>query len=677
MSNNLTITSSTTLAQLNNFLDDANKSQKILARHDDQGHIVLYAKYKPTTILDRILGRMDRRQERAQQGIQLVFDHFAARNTRTGESGQAGTKALFDHIGQTLSDKAHHGGIRVGDMREMVKATTAVLRALPDGTDAPVSQPRGPSLRTFGMTADAAEISATVRNITGDAKDWDTAAKLGKQMASAFLATNRDPQRQAFAFSGAFALKSELKQALKAATDDMGGKHKLTDGGYEVFAEHAVNQAAALIFPDGLVDVQSTIQGNHKKDVTLPHIEIGGNEYKPSRFLGEGGYADVYEYVRADDPSSKIAFKLSKIAENDGIKEKAAKIEEAAREIEVHQSAYGAGCDQILGMKGAVRLPDGRVGIALEIAPNGTVFDMSLTLRNAIGNGPNKITDAEANILRLTMLKDMARGLEHMHSTQKVTHYDFKSPNCFIGPDGTVKVADFGLSLEKADEHGTTRLDEAGRVDNPYFKAPELMRAEDVRSRLKDLKKETTSVETKQAHAKLKKLLPTAGASVIDALTESVMAPRRDEIREQTLSDRSGLFFGREVDIWGMGAAALELFTGHLPMDHHGFFSQAQRGLEAFGANKNNEPLSDPDQKGRPQEGSIGLRTGNQQIDQFLTDMLRPDPEDRATAKDVINHQIMTTKGIDSPEAKALIVALRGDDPAAIVRARRALANVM
>jgi serine/threonine protein kinase len=677
MSNNLTITSSTTLAQLNNFLDDANKSQKILARHDDQGHIVLYAKYKPTTILDRILGRMDRRQERAQQGIQLVFDHFAARNTRTGESGQAGTKALFDHIGGKLSDSAHHSGIRVGDMREMVKATTAILRALPDGTDAPAQQPKGPSLRSVGLAANSAEISATARKIDGTPEDWKTAAKLGNQIAGSFLAKQpSDARRQAFAFSGAAALRTELKEALQAATTEMGLEAKLTGLGLEKFVQHAVNCAASKVFSDGIADGETTVKGPKNRDVALPHIEIGGKEYKPSRLLGEGSFGDAYEYVRVDDPSSKIAFKLSRIDE-DSPKENAKSIDGTAAEINAHMAAYGKGNDHVLGMKGAVRLPDGRIGIALEVAPNGTVDEMAQKISGAIGDGPGKITQGEADILRLTMLKDMAQGLQHMHDTQGVTHYDFKPPNCFIGADGVVKVADFGLSLDKADEHGTTRLDDAGKVDNPLYKAPELMHAEDVGRRLKDLEKEATKAETRRAFAKMKQLLPNADVSVLQALTGSVMAPRYQEIEAQRLSDKSGLFFGREVDIWGLGASALEIFTGHRPLDHHRFASASEEGIVAFGLNRNNEPLSDPDQDGHPQGNSVGLRTGNQRIDQLLTDMLRPDPGDRATAKNIVNHQAMAAKGVGSPEAKALIVALQGNDAAEIGRARQALADIM
>ena len=668
MANTLTIRDTTTLAQLDAFLKtETNKDQKLLARHNSQGETVLYAKTKATTLLDRILGRTERRKERARESIEAVFTRFKEENPKQGKVGKDGSDALFHHVGQVLNHKMQHGGVRAGDVREMARAAMTIARALPNGT---AEQPlTGPTLRSVGMKPNDPAILTAAQVLATGGKDDSVVSTLGDKIASGFLGKHAlIANREKFALSDGSALKHQFKQALTAALDGIQPAPNVDEKRLDRILDLVFNRAAAKMLPDGAVDGTSTsVRISAGKSADLPNITLGGEEYKPTRFLGAGGFGNVYEYASVKNPDEKIALKLTNESTGEAVKE-------AAKEIRIHQSAYGKGCDQVLGLEGKMRMPDGRIGIALEIAPNGDVHEMSELLGKSIDKattpGAGKITQNEANLLRLSLLKDMVLGLDHLHRKQHVTHCDFKSPNCFIGTDGTVKVADFGLSLK---EGAVTGLDKAVKVDNPFFKAPELLRSERVGDRIDDFAEETVRVEAKREVGKLRELLPLATDKVLQTLATSILEPRRMELKE----DRSMLFFDRKVDVWGMGASALHLFTGHSPVDHNSFMAVAADELVAYGANRNNQPLSDPDKNGRPQNGAIGLKTGNQQIDTLLGRMLAPDARDRASPSQLLRDPAFKTKGVGSDEARALIVALKSGDPARISAARQALGRVM
>jgi serine/threonine protein kinase len=76
-------------------------------------------------------------------------------------------------------------------------------------------------------------------------------------------------------------------------------------------------------------------------------------------------------------------------------------------------------------------------------------------------------------------------AMAHAHA-RGVTHGDLKSSNVIVGPDGTVKILDFGLAVQHAATggEGTTRAADAasGAGTVPYM-APELLRGGRVDSR--------------------------------------------------------------------------------------------------------------------------------------------------------------------------------------------------
>jgi serine/threonine protein kinase len=219
-----------------------------------------------------------------------------------------------------------------------------------------------------------------------------------------------------------------------------------------------------------------------------------------------------------------------------------------------------------------------------------------------------------------------------------------------------------------------------GGVDNPIYKAPELIRSEDVGKRIDELTSDTVKQVTKSFMDRMREVLPNGPKrdDLLVALSRNVFSTPINDIEAQGRNDKSMLFFDRTVDVWGLGSSALEMLTGRGIGQEMSFLSQIGEMVGEYGANRNNRPLSDPDKDGNPQPGSIGLKTGNAQIDDLLTRMLMPDPRDRSTTTQLLSHPALNgAGGVDSKEARDLIVALKSGDPQKIALARQALGGLV
>ena len=100
------------------------------------------------------------------------------------------------------------------------------------------------------------------------------------------------------------------------------------------------------------------------------------------------------------------------------------------------------------------------------------------TLKQRIERGPLSIADI-ANILR-----QIAEGLACAHASG-IVHRDLKPANIMVGPDGQVRILDFGLAKVLTDDGDTaTRLTRSGTaVGTVEYMAPEQVRGESADAR--------------------------------------------------------------------------------------------------------------------------------------------------------------------------------------------------
>jgi len=676
MANSLTINQHTSARQIEDFLsNDVGQDSRLLARHNSNGDVVLYEKPTPKGLLerlgafvDRALGRTERREQRALDTV------FTSLNRVLDNSNSEQKNLLTQRIQQTVNLRQEQGGLTA----KFLGGVLFAARNLPPATERSRAAAGIPSLASLGISSDDPAILAAARTLSAEpGKTDEVVGALTALVLNKFLAGNPDAgEREAFALSDGLTLVSQLESALKAALDkiDPGKAGERLPSFGQLSTAFLAN--AGKVLPDGVVDnTAREIRWGDKETerAQLSNVKIGGVEYAPVRFLGEGGFANVYEFRSVDNPDLRIALKVTRgLEEMQNNDDYAKTVKGAGEEINLHRGAYGDGSKEVVGYVGRLRLPDGNVAVAMELAPNGDVHSMGRVLSEAVKSG--QISEGEANTLRLTLLKDMARGLDHMHRTQGMTHYDFKSPNCFIGSDGTAKVGDFGLTMRMEETAGLDRA--GGKVDNPIFKAPELLRSEEVSARIDEFTRETVDNVTRPAMERLRDIFPGGPKKdvLLNALSRNVFAEPIRDIESGAGSDKSMLFFDRKVDIWGLGSSALEMFTGKGIGEQRRWMNEITDDVTSFGSNRNNRPLSDPDEKGNPKPGSLGLRTGNEQIDDLLTRMLMPDPRDRASASELLSHPALRAQGgVDSREARALIVALSSGDPEKIATARRAL----
>jgi eukaryotic-like serine/threonine-protein kinase len=110
---------------------------------------------------------------------------------------------------------------------------------------------------------------------------------------------------------------------------------------------------------------------------------------------------------------------------------------------------------------------EGSPVIVMEIAGGGTLKD-ELKRR-----GPLPAREAVDAMLQIIM------GLEAAHAGG-VLHRDVKPANCFIAPDGTAKVGDFGLSVSTLARTDTQLTASGMMLGTPSFAPPEQLRGDEL-----------------------------------------------------------------------------------------------------------------------------------------------------------------------------------------------------
>jgi serine/threonine protein kinase len=179
---------------------------------------------------------------------------------------------------------------------------------------------------------------------------------------------------------------------------------------------------------------------------------VGG--FRLVRQLGAGGMGGVYE-AEENDSGRRVALKL--IAP-----ELAASPETVERFRQEGRIASMVAHPRCVFVH-AVDEDAGRPYIVMELMPGETLKDL------VDKKGPLPVEEAIAKTL------DVIDGLLEAHRLE-VIHRDVKPSNCFLEPDGRVKIGDFGLAKSLSKDPHLTKT--GSFVGTPYFASPEQVRGE-------------------------------------------------------------------------------------------------------------------------------------------------------------------------------------------------------
>jgi uncharacterized RDD family membrane protein YckC len=179
--------------------------------------------------------------------------------------------------------------------------------------------------------------------------------------------------------------------------------------------------------------------------------------YQIESKLGRGGMGTVYEAVDLDS-QRRLALKLltHKLGSPEA-RQRFLREGRLAAAINHPNSVYVYGAEEINGIP----------VISMELIPGGTLDDL---LKK---NGPLHYKEAVDYVLQII------DGLEAA-ANAGVLHRDIKPANCFVSPDGTAKIGDFGLSVSTAVRADTMLTQPGLIVGTPAFSSPEQLRGDNL-----------------------------------------------------------------------------------------------------------------------------------------------------------------------------------------------------
>ncbi|MHC4969211.1 MAG: protein kinase domain-containing protein [Planctomycetota bacterium] len=184
-------------------------------------------------------------------------------------------------------------------------------------------------------------------------------------------------------------------------------------------------------------------------------------DYRLLGLLGRGGMGTVYEAEHLAT-GRRVALKmLGQELDSPEMRQRFLREGRLAASVNHPNSLFIFGSEEIEGLP----------VITMEIAGAGTLKDELKT------RGPLSVTEAVDAVL------DVISGLESAFAAG-VLHRDVKPSNCFVCPDGSVKVGDFGLSVSTLAKTDTFVTAHGKIMGTPAYAAPEQLRGDalDVRA---------------------------------------------------------------------------------------------------------------------------------------------------------------------------------------------------
>ncbi|RBP35316.1 serine/threonine protein kinase [Roseimicrobium gellanilyticum] len=192
----------------------------------------------------------------------------------------------------------------------------------------------------------------------------------------------------------------------------------------------------------------------------LQHLPCDFGGYHVLRLLGRGGMGTVYE-AEQRTTGRRVALKiLGQAPDTAEMRQRFLREGRLAASVSHPNTVYIFGTEEI----------EGAPVIVMELADGGTLKD-ELKRR-----GPLPVREAVDAVLQII------DGLESAH-TAGVLHRDVKPANCFLTPEGVVKVGDFGLSVSTLARTDTKLTASGMMLGTPSFAPPEQLRGDDLDAR--------------------------------------------------------------------------------------------------------------------------------------------------------------------------------------------------
>jgi len=375
-------------------------------------------------------------------------------------------------------------------------------------------------------------------------------------------------------------------------------------------------------------------------------LSLNGKEYHFKKHLTDSGFGSINLY-ECDGRTIVLKTPLAKKG-----KTIEALIAEAKSEGSAHLAATDGKHGNIIGIEGALRMPDGGIAIALEFAPNGNVDEAIGKIYNAVSN--NGIGTEQAKQVRLTVLKDLLESVAHLQA-RNISHVDLKGGNLFIDAQGNIKLGDFGTSKlqdrQFRENHSIDNPLWADALMNKYY-APIIEKRREIakaaRKHRGDLEKQIHELRASlksssldapkrmELEAREKKLIAEHGK--IDRIAEARIR------REAKGFDMSGF----AADKWSIGIVAYQLFANKLPFDSS-FMSEVLDQQSQFLL------MSDKDRRAKLFDG-IADAVIPPEIKEMIFELLSPNEADRPAPSVLLKSEIFQTPAIGSKQTRDLLV---------------------
>jgi serine/threonine protein kinase len=428
----ITVTDHTGLRDLKDFLDTADGAN-IRGKQNDDGSTTLYAVDRAPSFWSNLTGKAERRNAAAQTAIASVLTSAV----RSQGHSQAVTDGLISLTEATLSRPA-----RTDTIKQLLSVVTtpsagdtklADIRPRPGQgvVQAPVTEISGHS----------AQIAALRDDVMSAGTFKEQASVVNKIIGPVLGEFVRATPERALEL-GLSDLKAEITSAMGIDMSALGAADKNRVDA--IIGTVADKLQDAVLGTHADPNVMHTIAGKREGEtLDLPAIRKGDQTFLPEKFLGQGGFNNAIMYV-SEDRAERFVLKvprdddrriLTPTLEGNMLSQK----QEFLIQKTVVDSAVGE--NAVLGLEGAVRMPDGMNALMLEVGAFGEIQGVNDSIAEAVEKGV--LTDDQAKMIKTVMAQDMLIGLAQIE-TAGFAHGDIKLDNFFVTADGIAKPADLG-----------------------------------------------------------------------------------------------------------------------------------------------------------------------------------------------------------------------------------------